>query len=106
LLAEHHVAGAGKAQGIISADDHVGEPVAVDVAGRGDRAAGAIVGCAAEREAVAAVEARQVDVGGEAGLPAEHHIAGAGFDSVRVGPELTDDQVGEAVAVDVACRGH
>ena len=37
---------------------------------------------------------------------AEHHIARAGIDAVRIGSPGADDQVGEAVAVDVAGRGH
>ena len=108
-LAEHHIARAGIGAvrvGAVGADDQVGEAVAVDVAGRGDRAAAAVVRRhAAELEAVAAVEARQVEVGGKARGLAEHHIARAGIVAVRVGAAGADDQVGEAVAVDVARRG-
>ena len=89
--------------GTTGADDHVGEAVAVHIAGRGDWKPGEVV-CrrAAELEAVAAVEARQIDVGGEATGMAEHHIAGAGKGAVRVGAVGADDDVGEAVAVDIA----
>ena len=165
--------------GAVGADDQVGEAVAVDVAGRGDRAAAAVVRRhAAELEAVAAVEAwrgrgwrrsprpcrtphssrrkrvpcgsaplaptirsakpspltspaeaterpllsaaaaplslkpllpsrrREIDVGGKARGLAEHHVARAGM-SLPCGSaqRSADDQVGEAVAVDVAGRG-
>ena len=66
-LAEHHIARAGKAAvrvGAVGADDHVGEAVAVDVAGRGDRAAAGRRRRAAELEAVRR-RARQIDIGGE-----------------------------------------
>ena len=108
-LAEHHIARAGIGAvriGTAGADDQVGEAVAVDVAGRGDRAAAAVIRRhAAELEAVAAVEAREVEVGGKARGLAEHHIARARIGAVRIGPVGADDQVGEAVAVDVARRG-
>ena len=60
------------------ADDQIVEAVAVDVARRRDRDAAEVVRRrAAEPEAVAAVEAREIDVGGEARCLAEHHVAGA-----------------------------
>ena len=64
--AEHHVARAGTVAvrvGASGADDQVVEAVAVDVARRGDGTAAEVARrLAAELEAVAAVEARQVDV--------------------------------------------
>ena len=86
---EHHVARAGTVAvriGAEGADDQVVEAVAVDVARRGDREAAAVARrLAADLEAVAAVEARQVDVRGEAAGLAEHHIARAGTGAVRIG---------------------
>ena len=80
-LAEHHIARArivAVRVGEGSADDQVGEAVAVDVARRGDRPAAAVARRhAAELEAVAAVEARQVEVRRKARGLAEHHIARA-----------------------------
>ena len=88
------------------ADDQVGEAVAVDVAGRGDREAAVVTGRhAAELEAVGAVEGGEVEVGGEARGLAEHHVARPGIGSVRIGTAGADDQVVEAVAIDVAGRG-
>ena len=59
---------------------------------------------AADLEAVAAVEGgRQVEIGGEARGLAEHHIARPG--TAMSAAARPDDQVVEAVAVDVAGRG-
>ena len=108
-LAEHHIARPGIAPvriGAVGADDQVGEAVAVDVARRGDRDAAEVAGRhAAELEAVGAVEGGEIEVGAEARGLAEHHVARAGMAAVRIGPEGADDQVGEAVAIDVAGRG-
>ncbi len=66
--------------GTEGADDQVGEAVAVDVARRGDREAGCNRRAAApsKLEAVAAVQRRHVERGGEARGLAEHHVARAG----------------------------
>ncbi len=86
-----------------SADHDVIEAVAVDVPRRGDRGSGAVgVRHAGESEAVGPVEARQVDVGGEPGHPAEHDVGRPH----RIGPGRADDHIVEAVAVDIAGRGH
>src|SRR5437870_2223740 len=65
-MAKNHITRAGKGAvwaGIRSANDQVGEAVAVDIAGRRDRSAAAVaVRHAAELEAVGPVQARQVDV--------------------------------------------
>ena len=50
--------------------------------------------------------ADEVEIGAEARGLAEHHVARAEVAAVRIGAEGTDDQVGEAVAVDVARRGN
>ena len=72
--------------GPVGADDQVGEAVAVDVAGRGDREAAVVTGRhAAELEAVGAVEGGEVEIGAEARGLAEHHIARPGKASMRIG---------------------
>ena len=89
--------------GVIGTHDHVGESVAVDVPGRGHRAATAVIRRrAAELEPGAAVERGQVDIGGEARGLAEHHVTRARVREARVVAYGADDQVGEAIAVDVA----
>jgi hypothetical protein len=87
-------------------DDHVGEAVAIDVAGRGNAVSGSVeLRYAAELEAVAAVEARQVEIGGKATGLAEHHIARAGTAAVRVGLASANNHVSEAVPVHITRRG-
>ena len=114
--AEHHVAVAGVGFDIarrvaaLGADDQVVEAVAVDVAGGGDRAAGQVAGILADDDEAAAAggDVGQVDGRAKAAGPAEHHVAvaGVGFDIARRVAALgADDQVVEAVAVDVAGRG-
>ena len=93
--------------GRVGADDQVGEAVAVDVAGRRDRNAALVDGRhAAELETIRAIESREVEIGAEARGLAEHHVARSGHAAVWIGPFGADDQVGEAVAVDVARRGN
>ena len=114
--AEQHVAVAGVDAGVAGAvaeprpDDEVVEAVAVDVAGRGDRNAGLIGRVLAmdDEAAVAGRDGGEVDRGAEAAGLAEHHVAVAGkvarVARARAG-ECPDDEVVEAVAVDVARRG-
>ncbi len=108
VVAEHHVSLAGilvaARRGMPRADDHVVEPVAVDVAGRRHRIAAQVeVVDAVEPEAVAAVERREVEIGRKAAVLAEHDVGRPG---PGVGQECPDHDVVEAVAVDVAGRGH
>ena len=88
------------------ANKDVGEAVAVDIARRGGRGAAAVKGIdAVEAEAVRAVERREVEARREAGGPSEHDVARARFVvPAGIGTESTDDEIGEAVAIDVSCR--
>ena len=87
----------------MSADDQVAHAIAVDVAGGTDRAAGKITRrFTVEHEAVAAVEAGQCQRRAELGGFAEHHVAAAGISAVGAGAPSADDQVVDAIAVDVA----
>jgi len=110
-LAEDHVATAGIAAArriaAVGADDQVAETVAVDVAGGRDCSVATLVtgALAIDDEATAAGgDCREVD-GATAAL-AEDHVAAPAIDT---GPWITgrspDDQVGKAVAIDVA-RGR
>src|SRR5258706_9268841 len=81
--------------------------VAVEIARRGDRGAAVVARRhAAEPEAVAAVEARQIEIGGKPRHLTEPHInpthianSSAGFCFAN-----NKNQIVEAVAVDIACR--
>ena len=96
------------------ADDEVVDAVAVDVAGAAHRAARVVVGIDAfEDEARAAVAARrreqaaQLEGGRKSARAAEHHVALAGSSlAVGVGTIRADDQVVDAVTVDVAGAAH
>jgi hypothetical protein len=90
-------------------DDEVVEAVAVDVTRRGDRNAGLVVHVLAmdDEAAVAGRDRGEVDLGREARGLAEHHVAIARtFAGVAgsVAKGCPDDEVVEAVAVDVAGR--
>ena len=87
-------------------DDQVVDAVAVDVARAGDREAAAVVRVdPVEAEAVRPVERREIEARREAGVRAEDDIALAGGIAVRIGARGPDDQVVDAVAVDVARPG-
>ena len=116
-LAEHHIAftravlcvprpGAAR-----SADDQIGEPVAVDVPRRGDGAAGAVVIVASPEDepAIARRDGAQAQSGAKAARFAEHDIALARLDRVvarHTGITRAHDQIGEPIAVDVARPRH
>ena len=69
-----------------SSDDQIGKAVGVDVASRINGIAALVRrGDAVDLEAVAAVESREIDVGGEARSGAEHHIGRSGDVAVRIG---------------------
>ena len=116
--AEQHVAVASLDAGIAGAvaepcpDDEVVEAVAVDVAGRGHRNAGAdpsVVLAMDDEAAVAGRDRGEVDLRPEARGLAEHHVAVARTGACVAGAgagECPDDEVVEAVAVDVAGRGY
>jgi len=110
-LAENDIATPGRAacRGVAGPrpDDQVGQAVAIDVAGRGDTKAAAVTRTlSVDHEAAVAIgDCREVD-GRAAGL-AEDDIAAPGIAASRgVAVGRSDDQVGQAVAIDVAGRGH
>ena len=90
------------------ADDQVVETVAVHIAGRRDGLPGEVARCdTADDEAGLTVQGRQIQHIPEAGGAAEDDIGLAGIGSPGpVGVEGTDQQVVDAVAVDVPRRGH
>src|SRR5262245_643910 len=111
--AEHHVAVArggacvAGAVAAISSDDQVVEAVAVDVAGRGYRKAGEVIDLLAMDDEApdAGRDHGEVDLRRKGTGVAEHDIAVAGRGACVAGAIPTkrpDDQVVEAVAVDVA----
>src|SRR5687767_13513048 len=68
----------------------------------GDRPAAVVVGSGLQCEAVGAVQDREVEAGTEPRGPAEHDVALAG---IIIGGNSADDDIGEAIAVDVAGPG-
>ena len=109
--AEHDIGGAAvekaRAVVVVSADDHIVEAVAVDVAGSRHREAGIIarrltddLEAAGARRNGAEVDRRQARSG------AEQDIGRTGIGAAGVVVERRrDDDVGETVAIDVASRG-
>ena len=105
-----HGAGVAGAGGGVCPDDEVVEAVAIDVAGRGYRTAGVVARVLAmdDEAAVAGRDRGEVDLRRKAAGVAEHHVAVAGIVACVAGAvavECPDDEVVEAVAVDVAGRG-
>src|SRR3954463_2539340 len=95
------------AVGAGDSDRDVVETVAVDVAGRSDAPAGMVERQRAlDREALVRTERAEVDIAEAAGM-AEHDIGLAGIiiGVADSGIDRADDEVAEAVAVDVARRG-
>ena len=88
----------------VGADDDVRPPVAVDVARARDRPAGPVAGRRAVDPEAAATEGREVDLH-RRGL-AEDHVGGTRvLAPVVVGARRADDDVAEAVTVDVTGGG-
>ena len=85
------------------ADHDIAEAVVVQVAGREHREAGLLVAePPLDDEAAGPVQTLQSDAGAPAARLAEHHIGRAGIGAAGVVVGGADDQVGKAVAVDVA----
>ena len=114
-LAEHHVVVArilARIAGTTAepcSNEKVVEAVAVDVAGRGYRIAGGVARVLAmdDEAAVAGGDGGEVDLRRKAAGVAEHHVAVASLDPCIVGTvalNSSDDEVVEAVAVDVTGR--
>jgi len=109
-LAEHDIALAGLAAvriGPERADDHIRQAVTVHVARAADRVAGLIVAVdTLDHEAAAPRrDGGQFDRIGIARL-AEHDITLAGLSAVRIAARRADNNVIDAVAVDVARAAH
>ena len=111
--AEHDVAHAvaevvvAVAIGAGRADEQVVDTVAVDVAGAADREPGIVLRKnATHDEAVGAGQAIQIHVAPGAQADAtEHDVCGAGIER-NAAERRTDEQVVDAVAVDVAGAAH
>src|SRR5258708_31782814 len=68
---------------------------------------GAVVGrFAVDLEAVCAIERGELQRLAEAARLSKDHVARPGQRAIRVGVSGPDEQVGEAVAIDVARRAH
>src|SRR6185436_2910300 len=109
--AEHDIAAprdlARRRIAVARADNYVGEAVAVDIACAGDAAAAAVICALAvdDESASAGGDGREVD--GSPRGPAEHDIAvPCALACRRIAAVRADNQVGEAVAVDVARRSN
>ncbi len=100
-LAEDDVAGAPG--DVLGADDDVVDAIMVHIADAGDGTRKIGIGAwSLDLDAVGAVERRQVDVAAQAAGLAEDDVGGSGVFSIRVGFCRADDQVGDAVAVQVS----
>src|SRR6185295_5274912 len=88
-----------------SADEQIVEAVTVDISSRRNGEAAVVVRSLADNtKAVAAVEGRKQKRGTEARRFTEDHIRGACKRTANRRAVGTDDQVGEAIAVDVTGR--
>src|SRR5688572_24993983 len=93
--------------GIEGTDDQIVKAVAIDVAAAGDRHAGEErMAGAGNPESLFRYESTEIDISNSAGLPVDQ----VGFASIGpaagLGPVGGDDQVVDAVAVDVARHVH
>ncbi len=111
--AKHHIGRSGilpVRAGSVGAYDQVVVAVPIHVSSIRHREAGPVAGAGAvDAEAVGSVQAAQIDRGAEASGVAENHIRrsvrpGAAV-AMRAASRRTDDQVGIAVAIEVA-RSH
>ena len=82
------------------ADDQVGQPIAIDVAGPRDARATSIVGLLAVDHEAATASSDRGEVDGVAAGLAQNDVAAP--DNSTAARRRADDQVGETVAVDVA----
>src|SRR6478672_6281969 len=102
-LAEDHIGRTPSGTGARAANDQVVKAIMVDVARAGDAGAHPIINCGAEDgETVAGAKVEEADGVGIVGL-AEHDIGGARSIMPIAG---TDDDVVEAVSIDIAGVRH
>ena len=112
-LAVDHVGGALRERAVRRSHDNVAVSVAVDVAGSGDRRPemGGIIerlndGCAIDPEAIGRAQVSEIDVA-KSGRLAEDDIGRSRvLLSVWIGAGRPNDQVVEAVAVEIACGSN
>jgi hypothetical protein len=79
------------------------KPIAIRISSAADGIAGLIIRRGAgELEAVAAVEAGEVQIGGKAAGLAKNDIARPGVGAIGIGATRTDDYIIETVAIDIA----
>src|SRR5215831_7830361 len=107
-FAEDHIGRAGVHPPVrifeMRADDEVGEPVAVDVAGGSDREPALARLDAVETNPLAWRQIGKIDVGPR--RAAEHEVDRAGaIDPARTGVGRADDEIDDALAVHIAGRG-
>ncbi|HMM68185.1 MAG TPA: hypothetical protein PKC03_14705 [Dokdonella sp.] len=89
------------------ANEKIIEAVAIDIAGAGDRITTPVEsGRAGQAKSVAAIKRRQIKAGDKTTDPAEYHEAATAETPVRVGEWRADQQIGDAIAVDIACTGY
>src|SRR4029434_7176135 len=85
------------------ADQKIPEAIAIDITGTADRKPSTIVvALTADPKSVGAVEIRKVQIAAEtSGFP-KHQVSRTGLETIGIGKRRTDEQVGKAVAIDVA----
>ena len=116
-LAKHHIAVAGtelriaRREAPVRSNDEIREAITIDIPGRGHRPAGSVTG-------ILPMDDKATRTGGDsgkvnrrtpAGCLAKHHIAVAGTVfriARRVAVGRPDDQIGEAITIDIPGRGH
>ena len=92
--------------GPMSPDDQVGKAIAIDVAGAGDGKA-AVVACrlAIDLKAVGAVQGGEIERRGESPTPCRTPHRRRRCLAIGIGSISPNDQIGEAVTVDIAGAG-
>ena len=113
LRPEDHVGTRPHSRARRAGNEEVGQPVAVDIPRRRNGDAGLVAGgCPLDHETPAGVEAVEVDhpaaaqPGSERAGAAEDHVGRARIRAARVHARRADEDIGEAVAIDVAGRRH
>ena len=90
---------------IEGADEQIGKTVAIDIAGRRHRRPGVVPGALTDDAKAAAGHVKRRHFHRRIGGLAVHHIGVAGIGSCGIGHRRADQEVGQAVAVDITCIG-
>ena len=113
VLAKHQVAApsihAGAGISALGANDQVGQAVAVDVTGTGYAPTAVVAADAAVDHKTTRARGHRAQVDCRAAGLAKHHIAAPGAEhrcGARIAIRRADDQVGQAVTVDITCTRH